>query len=91
MQLDEAKHKGDERAERFGQLLTPVVKAFLTDKDLEAALLAQQVLGGHGYVKEWGMEQIVRDARIAQIYGARTVFKRWIWRVVRWSETAGKR
>ena len=68
MQLDDAKHKGDERAERFGQLLTPVVKAFLTDKGLEAAVLAQQVLGGHGYVKEWGMEQIVRDARIAQIY-----------------------
>ena len=67
MQLDEAKHNGDERAERFGQLLTPVVKAFLTDKGLEAAVLAQQVLGGHGYVKEWGVEQIVRDARIAQI------------------------
>ena len=68
MQLDEAKHKGDERAERFGQLLTPVVKAFLTDKGLEGALMAQQILGGHGYVKEWGVEQIVRDARIAQIY-----------------------
>jgi alkylation response protein AidB-like acyl-CoA dehydrogenase len=68
MQLDEAKHKGDERADRFGQLLTPVVKAFLTDKGLEGAVMAQQVLGGHGYVKEWGVEQIVRDARIAQIY-----------------------
>jgi alkylation response protein AidB-like acyl-CoA dehydrogenase len=68
MQLDEAKHKGDERADRFGQLLTPVVKAFLTDKGLEGAVMAQQVFGGHGYVKEWGVEQIVRDARIAQIY-----------------------
>ena len=68
MQLDEAKHRGDERAERFGQLLTPVVKAFLTDKGLEGAVMAQQILGGHGYVKEWGVEQIVRDARIAQIY-----------------------
>ena len=68
MQLDEAKHNGDERAERFGQLLTPVVKAFLTDKGLEGAVMAQQILGGHGYVKEWGVEQIVRDARIAQIY-----------------------
>ena len=68
MQLDEAKHMGDERAERFGQLLTPVVKAFLTDKGLEGAVMAQQILGGHGYVKEWGVEQIVRDARIAQIY-----------------------
>ena len=68
MQLDEAKHRGDERAERFGQLLTPVVKAFLTDKGLEGAVMAQQILGGHGYVKEWAVEQIVRDARIAQIY-----------------------
>ncbi len=68
MQLDEAKHKGDERAERMGQLLTPVVKAFLTDKGLEGAVMAQQIFGGHGYVKEWGVEQIVRDARIAQIY-----------------------
>ena len=68
MQLDEAKHRGDERAERFAQLLTPVVKAFLTDKGLEGAVMAQQILGGHGYVKEWGVEQIVRDARIAQIY-----------------------
>ena len=68
MQLDAAKHKGDEQADRFGQLLTPVVKAFLTDKGLEGAVMAQQILGGHGYVKEWGVEQIVRDARIAQIY-----------------------
>lgn len=68
MQLDAAKHKGDEQADRFGQLLTPVVKAFLTDKGLEGAVMAQQILGGHGYVKEWGVEQIVRDARVAQIY-----------------------
>lgn len=68
MQLDDAKHKGDEKADRLGQLLTPVVKAFLTDKGLEGAVMAQQILGGHGYVKEWGVEQIVRDARIAQIY-----------------------
>ncbi len=68
MQLDQAKHQGDEQADRFGQLLTPVVKAFLTDRGLEGAVLAQQILGGHGYVKEWGVEQVVRDARIAQIY-----------------------
>ena len=68
MQLDAAKHKGDEQADRFGQLLTPVVKAFLTDKGLEGAVMAQQILGSQGYVKEWGVEQIVRDARIAQIY-----------------------
>ena len=49
-------------------LLTPVVKAAFSDLGFEAAVLAQQVLGGHGYVREWGMEQLVRDARIAQIY-----------------------
>ena len=49
-------------------LLTPVVKAAFSDLGFEAAVLGQQVLGGHGYVREWGMEQFVRDARIAQIY-----------------------
>ncbi len=49
-------------------LLTPIAKAFLTDKALEATVDCQQVFGGHGYVREWGMEQIVRDTRIAQIY-----------------------
>ncbi len=49
-------------------LLTPIAKAFLTDKALEATVDCQQVFGGHGYVCEWGMEQIVRDTRIAQIY-----------------------
>lgn len=55
-------------AEGFVALLTPVVKAALTDFGFEAAVLAQQVFGGHGYIAEWGMEQFVRDARIAQIY-----------------------
>jgi alkylation response protein AidB-like acyl-CoA dehydrogenase len=49
-------------------LLTPVIKGYLTDKGFEAAVAAQQVYGGHGYIREWGMEQFVRDARIAQIY-----------------------
>ena len=49
-------------------LLTPVIKGFLTDKGFEAAVLAQQVYGGHGFIREWGMEQFVRDARITQIY-----------------------
>jgi len=49
-------------------LLTPVVKGYLTDLGLQITATAQQVYGGHGYVKEWGMEQFVRDARIAQIY-----------------------
>jgi alkylation response protein AidB-like acyl-CoA dehydrogenase len=49
-------------------LLTPVVKAFLTDNGFEVCNLAMQVLGGHGYIREWGMEQLVRDARINMIY-----------------------
>ena len=68
MHLDLAKHDGDEDADRIGQLLTPIAKAFLTDRGFEAAVLAQQVFGGHGFIREWGAEQIVRDARIGQIY-----------------------
>jgi alkylation response protein AidB-like acyl-CoA dehydrogenase len=49
-------------------LLTPVIKGYLTDRGFETAVSAQQVFGGHGYIREWGMEQFVRDARIAQIY-----------------------
>ncbi|WP_026471185.1 acyl-CoA dehydrogenase C-terminal domain-containing protein [Alkanindiges illinoisensis] len=49
-------------------LLTPVAKAYLTDVALSATLDAQMVFGGHGYIREWGMEQCVRDLRIAQIY-----------------------
>ncbi|MDI3469114.1 MAG: 3-methylmercaptopropionyl-CoA dehydrogenase (DmdC) [Pseudolabrys sp.] len=49
-------------------LLTPVIKGVLTDRGFENAVMAQQVFGGHGYIVEHGMEQFVRDARIAQIY-----------------------
>jgi alkylation response protein AidB-like acyl-CoA dehydrogenase len=49
-------------------ILTPVIKGHLTDKGFEVTVMSQQVYGGHGYIAEWGMEQFVRDARIAQIY-----------------------
>jgi alkylation response protein AidB-like acyl-CoA dehydrogenase len=49
-------------------LLTPVIKGYFTDKGYENATNAQQCFGGHGYIREWGMEQFVRDARIAMIY-----------------------
>ncbi len=49
-------------------VVTPVIKGYLTDKGFQAAVNAQQVLGGHGYIREHGMEQFVRDARITQIY-----------------------
>ncbi len=55
-------------------LLTPIVKAFLTDNGWEATSNCLQVFGGHGYIKEWGMEQFVRDARINMIYeGTNTI------------------
>jgi alkylation response protein AidB-like acyl-CoA dehydrogenase len=68
MQLDRGKYADDAQAQAFSELLTPVAKAFLTDRGFDCAVLAQQVLGGHGYVTEWGLEQVLRDARIAQIY-----------------------
>ena len=55
-------------------LLTPIVKAFLTDNGWTATSACMQVFGGHGYIKEWGMEQYVRDARINMIYeGTNTI------------------
>tara|TARA_R110002072_G_scaffold81148_6_gene185845 strand:+ start:284 stop:2089 length:1806 start_codon:yes stop_codon:yes gene_type:complete len=57
-----------EQADLIIGLLTPVIKGYGTDKGYEVATNMQQVFGGHGYIREWGMEQFVRDARIAQIY-----------------------
>ncbi|GIU34216.1 acyl-CoA dehydrogenase [Shewanella colwelliana] len=70
-QLDLAKYGDGEvksKASRYVGLLTPVAKAFLSDRGLDAAIMAQQVFGGHGYIRETGIEQLVRDTRIAQIY-----------------------
>ncbi|MNZ85011.1 Acyl-CoA dehydrogenase [compost metagenome] len=71
-QLDLAKFSdnADERnnADALIALLTPVAKAFFTDTGLESCVHGQQVFGGHGYIREWGQEQLVRDVRIAQIY-----------------------
>ncbi len=72
LQVDLMRRSPDElerhNAEDLLGLITPVIKGYLTDKGFEAAVLAQQVFGGHGYIREHGMEQFVRDARIAQIY-----------------------
>ena len=72
LQLDTAKYSEEaatrKRAEDMVALLTPVAKAFLTDLGLETTVHGQQVLGGHGYIREWGQEQLVRDVRITQIY-----------------------
>lgn len=58
----------DQGSEELVSLLTPVIKAYGTDRGFETAVAMQQVFGGHGYVAEWGMEQIVRDARVAMLY-----------------------
>jgi hypothetical protein len=66
-------HRSDDPASRQAAedrlgLLTPVLKGVLTDVGFENTVRAQQVFGGHGYIREWGMEQFVRDARISMIY-----------------------
>ncbi len=70
--LDAEKHSADpevkQRAADFIALMTPVVKALFTDMGFESANLGVQVYGGHGYISESGVEQYVRDARIAMIY-----------------------
>lgn len=63
-QTDEERQYADD----IISLMTPVIKGYGTDKGYEVATNMQQVYGGHGYIAEWGMEQFVRDARIAQIY-----------------------
>ncbi len=71
-QLDFANHASDpqarQQADQLVALLTPVVKAYFTDAAFEVANLGVQIYGGHGYVREHGMEQLVRDARIGQLY-----------------------
>jgi alkylation response protein AidB-like acyl-CoA dehydrogenase len=57
-----------QHADDLISLLTPVIKGYGTDKGYEIATVSQQVYGGHGYIADWGMEQYVRDARIAMIY-----------------------
>ena len=78
LQADVAESHPDEGARRAAHdvlsLLTPVVKAFLTDNAFLTTNLALQVHGGHGYIREWGMEQYVRDSRINMIYeGTNTI------------------
>jgi len=71
-QLDLSKFSEDpaekQAAGNLVALLTPIAKAFFTDTGLESTVHGQQVFGGHGYIREWGQEQLVRDVRIAQIY-----------------------
>lgn len=72
LHVDIARYHPDEErrqeADDLVALMTPLVKAYLTDTGYECANLALQCFGGHGYIREMGMEQFVRDARITQIY-----------------------
>jgi alkylation response protein AidB-like acyl-CoA dehydrogenase len=72
IELDMGKHHGDaarrEAAQRWCSFVTPVIKATFTQQAFYGGSECLQVLGGHGYVREWGIEQIVRDARVAMIY-----------------------
>ncbi|MGR7997270.1 acyl-CoA dehydrogenase C-terminal domain-containing protein [Xanthobacter sp. ZOL 2024] len=71
-ELDVMEHSADpeerRQAEDFTALMTPIVKALFTDLGFENSSRAMQVYGGHGYIRDHGMEQYVRDARIAMIY-----------------------
>jgi alkylation response protein AidB-like acyl-CoA dehydrogenase len=72
IELDMLKHHPDaarrESAQRWCSLVTPVLKAAWTNQGFHGASACLQVFGGHGYVREWGIEQIVRDARVTMIY-----------------------
>ena len=72
LEIDKAVKHSDPQvrqdADDFVQLMTPIIKSYMTDAGSEAANLGVQTMGGHGYIQEWGMEQLIRDARIAQIY-----------------------
>jgi hypothetical protein len=76
--LDKEHHHPDEKVRKDSgemlSLLTPIVKAFITDNGHIATNACMQVFGGHGFIKEWGMEQYVRDNRINMIYeGTNTI------------------
>lgn len=72
LKIDISHHHSDEKikasADAFVSLMTPIAKGYVTDKAFDITVQAQQIFGGHGYITEWGMEQYVRDSRIAMIY-----------------------
>ncbi len=70
--LDRAKFSDNAEEKKYAEamvaLLTPIAKAYMTDRALDSCIAGQQVFGGHGFIREWGQEQLVRDTRITQIY-----------------------
>lgn len=76
LQMDVAESNPDPSKQKAASeqlaILTPICKAFMTETGLEVTSLGVQVLGGHGYIREWGQEQLMRDCRIASIYEGTT-------------------
>ena len=70
--VDAGNEEQAKAADDLMALLTPIGKAFVTETGYEAANIGVQVYGGHGFIREWGMEQIVRDARISMLYEGTT-------------------
>jgi alkylation response protein AidB-like acyl-CoA dehydrogenase len=72
MAIDRADRDPDPAARQAADdlvtLMTPIIKAYFTDQGSACANVGVQVMGGHGYIREWGMEQLVRDSRITQLY-----------------------
>lgn len=70
--LDIAKFSDDAEDKKYADamvaLMTPIAKAYMTDRALDSCVAGQQIFGGHGFIREWGQEQLVRDTRITQIY-----------------------
>ncbi|PID50229.1 MAG: acyl-CoA dehydrogenase [Proteobacteria bacterium] len=75
-QVDKVSHAASDEAREYADhllaFLTPIAKAFLTEVGFESANHGLQVYGGHGYIREWGMEQNVRDSRISMLYEGTT-------------------
>ena len=70
--VDKGTEEEAKAADDLMSLLTPIAKAFMTETGYEAANHGVQIFGGHGFIQEWGMEQIVRDCRIAMLYEGTT-------------------
>jgi hypothetical protein len=70
--VDAGTEEQSKKADDLMALLTPIGKAFATETGFEAANMGIQVYGGHGFIREWGMEQIVRDSRISMLYEGTT-------------------
>lgn len=71
-QVNSAEQADAKQHDELLSLLTPIAKAFATETGFESANLGMQIFGGHGYIKEWGMEQNVRDSRISMLYEGTT-------------------